>query len=410
MQKLLKEIGDRLQAFVDQRDDVALVLGSPAAEAAPLLKILEGLEETGTSDLYWSFTDNFTDAEGYANSIVKAFATKHEVVRLAMQKEKMIPWSPIPPQILSEVGSPVQRLRDLAAFSRELLPVPNAGNNVWVYFPLEIADLAAFSGFMASVIRHEFPFPWCHHLRFIIRGEPAGEQPLLADSPRVQRYQPDLSMDAINRSMEGEVADESLPLHERLAPLPIMAGNDFARARYPEAMEKYELLLRYHAPANNFAMAAFALNGMGEVYEKLGDLERANQSYEAALIPASHGENPAIPVFLNVVLNLGNLCVQEARWEDGEAYYDTAQQLATVARNPPAKIDSLEKRGICQQQQGKNEEAAKSWHDGAVIAAQLEDVGSCRALLSRLEQHYVAAGQTEKAQELQQQVAALSAA
>jgi len=37
MQKLLKEISDRLRAFVDQRDDVGLVLGSPAAEAAPLL-------------------------------------------------------------------------------------------------------------------------------------------------------------------------------------------------------------------------------------------------------------------------------------------------------------------------------------------------------------------------------------
>ena len=112
----------------------------------------------------------------------------------------------------------------------------------------------------------------------------------------------------------------------------------------------------------------------------MGDFERANESYEAALIPASHGDPPAIPVFLNVVLNLGNLCVQQARWEDGEAYYDTAQQLATVARNPPAKISSLEKRGFCQQQQGKNEEAANSWNDGAVIAAQLEDVDSCRAV------------------------------
>jgi tetratricopeptide (TPR) repeat protein len=410
MQKLLKEISDRLRAFVDQRDDVGLVLVSPAAEAAPLLKILEGLEDASASDLYWSFTDNFTDAVAYANAIVNAFATKHEVVRLAMQKEKMTQWPPIPPQILSEQASPVQKLREVAAFSRELLPVPNGGNNVWIYFPLEIADQAAFSGLMAAVLRHEFPFPWCHHLRFIIRGDPAGEPPLLASSARVQRYQPDLSMDAITRSMEEELADESLPLQERMAPLPIMAGNDFAQARYPEAMEKYELLLRYHAPNNNFAMAAFALNGMGEVYEKQGDLERANESYEAALIPASHGENPAIPVLLNVVLNLGNLCVRQARWEDGEAYFDTAQQLATVARNAPAKIGSLEKRGVCQQQQGKNEEAAKSWHDGAVIAALVEDVDSCRTLLARLEQYYSAAGQTAKAHELQEQVAALCAA
>jgi len=81
--------------------------------------------------------------------------------------------------------------------------------------------------------------------------------------------------------------------------------------------------------------------------------------------------------------------------------------LATVARNPSAKITSLDKRGFCQQQQGKHEEAAQSWHDGAVIAAQLEDVDSCRLFLGHLERHYAASGDTGKAQELQEQLTAL---
>ena len=42
-------------------------------------------------------------------------------------------------------------------------------------------------------------------------------QKVLARSPRIQWYEPDLSMDAINRSLEAEIADESLPLAERLA-------------------------------------------------------------------------------------------------------------------------------------------------------------------------------------------------
>jgi len=407
--QFIKQISERLQAFVNQREDVALILTSPTTDVPPLLKILEGLEEASSSDLYWSFTDNFVDPESYADAIVKAFASKHEVVRLALEDKKMKPWPPLPPAVASGQLPPVPRLRELSAFSRSLLPIPSGGNNVWIFFPLEISNPSAFASFTKELVRHEFPLPWCHHLRFILREDPADEVSGLQLGPRVQRYRPDLSMDAINRSLEAQVADESLPLDQRLAPLPIMAGNDFAQGLYPEAMEKYELLLRYHAPMNNYPMAALALNGMGEVYEKLGDLERANTSYEAALIPASHGDQPPIPIFLNVVLNLGNLCVRQQRWEDAECYYDVAQQLATVGRNAPVKIRSLDNRGLCQQQQGKLEEAAKSWQDGLVIAAQLQDVDPCRTLLGRLEQHYSSAGDTARVQELQDQLAGLNA-
>jgi tetratricopeptide (TPR) repeat protein len=215
-------------------------------------------------------------------------------------------------------------------------------------------------------------------------------------------------MEAVTRSLEAQTADESLPLEQRMAPLPVLAGNDFAQGRYPEAMEKYELLLRYHAPMNNYPMAALALNGMGETYERSGDPERAQESYLAALIPANHGEHPALPIFLNVVRNLANLSVRQKKWDDGEAWHDAAQQLATAARNAPVKIDSLDQRGFCQQQQGKQEEAAQSWKDGLVIAAQLQDVEACRALLGRLERHYTEAGDSEKARGAQQQLANLN--
>jgi hypothetical protein len=410
MRQLLNEIGDHLQAFIDQRDDVALVLSSPAADSLPVLKILEGLEEASASDLFWTVTDNFVDPVTYADAVVKGFATKHEVVRLAMPERGMKAWPPIPPRVRSEATPPTQRLRELAAFSRELLPVPNGGNNVWIFYPFEVTDQTAFAKLMADLLRHEFPFPWCHHLRFIVRADPtdAAMQTVLAGRPRIQWYQPDLGTDAVNRGLEAEATDESRPLAERMSVVPIMAGNDFAMARYPEALEKYALLLRYHGSMNNYPMAAFALNGMGEVYERMGELERANESYEAALIPASHGEHPAVPIWLNIVVNLGNLCVRQGRWRDGEAYFDVAQQLATVARDGPTKVGSLKSRGDCQREQGKLAEAVQSWNDATVIAAQLQDVDSCRALLGRLEQHYAQAGPYAAALELREQLVALN--
>jgi uncharacterized protein HemY len=145
------------------------------------------------------------------------------------------------------------------------------------------------------------------------------------------------------------------------------------------------------------------------VYERTGDLELANQSFEAALIPATHGDRPAFPVWLNIVTNLGNLCIRQRRWADGEAYFDVAQQLATAARDGPTKVGSLKRRGDCQHQQGKLADAAQSWNAALIIAAQLEDVVSCRTLVSRLEQHCTEGGQHAKALELQEQLAALDA-
>jgi tetratricopeptide (TPR) repeat protein len=411
MRSMLKAVGDRLQAFLEQRDDVALVLGSSAADSLPVLKILEGLEEESTSDLFWTVTDEFHEPAAYASAVVRGFATRHEVVRLAMERRGMRPWPPIPPAVLAEDSAPGYRLRALAAFSRELLPVPNGGNNVWVFYPLEIADHAAYAQLVAQLLYHDFPFPWCHHLRFIVRADPgdAALPTVLGQWPRIQWYQPDLGMDAVSRGLEAEVADESLPLGERMTFVPIMAGMDYAMGRLPEALQKYELLLRFHAAEGNRPMAAFALNGMGEVYEKLGDLDRANASYEAALIPASDGDAPAIPIWLNTVVNLGNLCVRQARWADGEAYFDVAQQLATVARDATSRISALDNRGLCQHQQWKLAEAARSWSDGAALAATLQDVRMCRLLLVRLQQLYEQFGEHASALEIRQQLAALDA-
>jgi tetratricopeptide (TPR) repeat protein len=409
MRKLLAQIGDRLKGFVDQRDDLTLVLSSPASDALPMLTLLEQVEAGSASDMFWTFTDNFSDAHEYAGLVVSAFATRHEGVRLAMQKEGMSPWPAIPSRILSESAVPAQRLRELAAFSRRLLPVPNGGNIVWTFYPLEIADHLGYAELIRHVVQHDFPNPWCHHLRFIARDEPAtpAVRDALLDSPRVQWYEPDLSHEAVQRSIEDEAADESLPLEDRMTNFLMLAGGDQANRRYHDALEKYSLLLQYHAPMGNLSMAALALNGMGETYERMGDLESAADSFQAALIPATQAEYPPVPVLLTITLNLAGLRYGQERWAEAEGYYDLAQQLATAARNPPVKIECLEFRGICQHRQTKLEEAEQSWYEGSVIAGALEELELCRRLVARLRQYYEETGQHAKERERREQLEAL---
>ncbi|MEJ8857875.1 hypothetical protein WKW79_25120 [Variovorax robiniae] len=409
MRKLLASVSSRLGDFIAQRDDVALVLSATEADALPLLTMLDGIEAERGADFFWTFTDAFVDGVSYAEAIHNAFAAKHGAVRLLMEKEGMTPWPPMPAVVESADTVPALRLRELAKFCRALLPVPDGALAVLSFFPLKIDDGLAYANLMSEVIAHRFPLPWCHHLRFILRDDPAAPElsNALGGAPRVQHFAPDLSVQALSQSIEDEAADETLPLPERMSSLLVSAGNDLAFGRHPMALEKYALLFRYHGAMNSYAMAALAMLGMGQVYERMGETSMANDAYQAALIPASQGSYPSIQVLLNVVLSLANLRTEHQQWDEAEGYWDVTQQLAVLSRDGPLKARALLQRGYAQEQQGKLAEAEQSWFAGTVIAAQLEETDLCGDCLERLRGVYVAQGQDDKALAIDPYLAAL---
>src|SRR5262249_2926934 len=155
----------------------------------------------------------------------------------------------------------------------------------------------------------------------------------LQGAPRVQWFDLDLSLPALERSMEEEVADSTVPLDQRLGTLMVMAGVDYAYRRFPEACEKYSLLVHYHRAKGNHQLEAQALNGLGEVHQRTGDLVQAARLFEAALELASAAVVPSA-VCLNVVMNLAALRTEQGRWADAEGYYDSGEKLGMLLRNP----------------------------------------------------------------------------
>src|SRR5215831_14056915 len=111
MRKLFDSISGRLHGFIDQRDHVALVVRCRDADGIAILKMLEGLDEASTSEMYWMYSGEFSEPRAYVSAIIQDFATKHEGVRLALEHKKVAGWPPIPPPILDESPAPVQRLR-----------------------------------------------------------------------------------------------------------------------------------------------------------------------------------------------------------------------------------------------------------------------------------------------------------
>jgi tetratricopeptide (TPR) repeat protein len=320
----------------------------------------------------------------------------------------MRPWPLLPDELLDESRPPVDRLRELMIFSRELLPAADGFLAVWCLVPLTIEDPAAYAALVAELLQHAFPLPWCHHMRIYVRGDPsdAALPAAVGSQPRVAWYDPDLSQAAMQRAIDEETADPALPLGRRLQNLFISAGVDHAHSRFGAALQKYALLLKYYASTRDATMTALVLNAVGETQARLGNVEHAGLCFEHAFVPASQAPGPPIPVMLNIVLNLANLRMAEGRWAESESYYDAAQQLATAQRDAPTKLHAIENLGQCQYMQGKLSEALTSWHAGAAVAGELEFPESRRSMLERLASHYLHAADHARHTDVRRQLAA----
>ena len=407
MRKVLERVNERLQGFVSQRDDLALVVRCSQTESILILKILENGEESSSTEMYWIFAEPFRNPDDYATTLVDTFAAKNDAVRILQEKEGMPIWPSFPEGLKNAKSPPAQRIRDLMVLARALLPAPEGLVVVWVMLPLEMADHEGYALLMREVLRHEFPFPWCHHIRTIVRDDSAHPvlSQKLAKVPRLAWYEPDLSPRAMEQSLDEEVEDPELPLEQRLQAVLLTAGMDYSHKRYDQALSKYQLLFKYFAGKGNLAMSALILNGMGEVHLARGNKGEAVECFQAALIPAAEGPSPPLPVLTNVVLNLANLRMSEKNWAEAESYYVELQKLATIQRNPPLKVTAIENLGQTQYEQGKIPAALESWEAGASVAEKLELPAQHKSLLERLGKHYRRVGDRAKQREVEQRLA-----
>ena len=412
MRKVLEAITKRLGAFIPQRDHAALVVRCGDAECITVLTLLEELDDQSSSELFWVFPTDFQDATSYVNAIAKDFLAKHDAMRLVMEHKKMKVWPPAPASIRDTAIAPAERLRELMIFSRSLLPEPEGCSAVWILFPLKVVDADAHARFMYELLRHRYPFPWFHHIRLLLREDPSRPtlSQALTGAPSIDQYTPELSDEAMDKALEEEAADKSLPLADRIQTMFLSGQRDFSFGRFEEAMKKNEIFLRFHTAIGNAPMVALGLNSVGEIHQRMGRLEQSGRCFEAALQPACAGENPPLPILFNTLLNLANLRMGQQRFAEAEAYYDSGEKLATVLRNPVTKLQAIENLGYCQLMQGKADDAAKTWEHGAMIAGELEKPELQRNLLLRLREHYANANLPAQVQKIDAELLAVKPA
>ncbi len=403
MKKLFEEVQERLARFVEQRDDIFMIIGCHDFETAYVLKILQAIDESNNSDLFWMFVDEFKDPFSYIETIIEQFKAKHDGVSEGLKKEGKMPWPTIPPLVFDNKLDPMDRLKGLMTFSRSLLPSEEGHLTIWGFFPYQIKQPELYREMANALISHQFPYPWCHHMRIFLRDEK--NSPILfkrGNLPRVCFYDVDFSVKALENSLREEVMDSSIPLGQRLQSLLSVAGLDLSNRRYTEALQKFQILLRYYQGRGDFPMTALLLNWIGEAHEKSGNLREAQKYYESALTPAI--ESKSEPILLNIILNLANLKIRQEVWNEAEIYYESAEKIATALRIPQAKIMCLENRGICQYMQKNVGGALESWENGATLARAMEEKLLLKNILIRLRDYHKETGQSKEQNKIEQEL------
>src|SRR5262249_13417572 len=125
MQRVLESITAKVNGFVAQRDDLAMVVRARPEVGAAFLQVLSPVAESSAAGLFFTHAHEFTDPDGYVEAVAKHFTLFHDGARAAMIEAGMKPWPPVP-KVVAEPGlPPVLRLQELMIFSRSLLPHPD---------------------------------------------------------------------------------------------------------------------------------------------------------------------------------------------------------------------------------------------------------------------------------------------
>ncbi|WP_394847460.1 hypothetical protein LZC95_08340 [Pendulispora brunnea] len=406
MRELLDQLTDRLRSFIVKEDDKVVLVVEVVDAANGLVAKTVDLLDDEIRDAVWLFVDGYATPVDFADRIAQRVYERRERACKLLEQAKEPLWPPIPLQVFDRNAPPVARVRASMVYARSLAPNPDAVRVVWGLFPGHIGDPVSYRAFILELLAHEFPAPWCHHLRVLVRDDSA--RPALADAdrqlPGTATYTPRLSPEAFEAEVEDHASDRNRPIDERMPSVLTLAGLDLAHKRFPEAIAKYKLAARYYGGIGNLALYALALNGIGEVHARA---ERANEAlayFESALTPAfqrlEQTDNPgrvdAVPILLNIALNLGNLYLTQQRWAEAGAYYEAAKGMAHGMAHTQVEIQCFENIGVCHYQLGQHVEAIRAWDAGSALARTFEAFEHLHNLLVRRRDAYYALHMSER--------------
>jgi tetratricopeptide (TPR) repeat protein len=396
MQRLVDGFRCAVEAFVEQRDDLLLLLGCSDEDAAIAAKVVSDAEQANGTDVFLIFTDDFVLAEPYAAVLAERLREEHRAAGAALEAEGREPLPPLPAALFDEAQPASSRLYAGMAYARSLLP---AGGHrlVWAMCPQRIADRRGWLELVSVFAPRGGVEPWMRGLRLVVRDMPdtAAFAPGLTALSRVRTAAADFGPAALQQALQAEADDDAQPLDARVRSHLMLTAIDAAHGRTEQAAAGYYDLLGRYQEANDLPMQAFVINALGDLWRRSGDLETAQQWYECAAVPAAEAADPV--QLATVTRNLGSLALERGDPATAEQYYAQLDRLAGHMLAAELKVEALQQRGRCLEAMGRPDEALARWEDAATLARATDEapVGH-RAVLEELRRAYAAQGMHDR--------------
>jgi len=387
MRSLIENAGNRMQSFLQQREQLVQLLQVNDAYAVVLLQMLSDLDENNESDLFFVYPGDFVDSDQYARNLLAQY--EQDWARYAQTLEELgkpIPTPPDFPGMAATEGGPASTIRAVLASARQLLPDGPGHVFIMAFFSLEIADDNAYATLLREVVDLGPADPLFRTSRVVVRiPDPAGDswgrfpskEPLW-----IERCHLDFSQQAIEQSYRDVADDESQPMDDRIEALLSDAVFDYGHGRTEAALNKLDVVLGHYQTTKNHLMQAKVMTLLGDLYRhRLNDADKAGYWYECATVPAAECKAPM--ALFSPARNLGELAFEAADAKNAEAWFGHAETLARHIPDPGNTIDMMEWRGRALERLGDVDGAIESWEGAKTLATSLGFEG----VDSRMDEH-----------------------
>lgn len=386
MKRKFEELRENLEEFVEQTDYPVLIVGCLRDELAYVFKILQGMDQQYPQNLFAMFPQPFLSPSAYVDAMVESLKVQL-VAAEQMRKEK---GEPPPPPLPLEVTDPHRRagdrLQSLLLYLKSLLPNEQDHAVVVGLLPLACKDPDEYSRLIATILPAEEVPDWMAPLRIVAYDDRSSKRliPVLQANKvdTVLTYEIDFSTPALTDALSRDAANTSLPVAERMSCLMQLAALDYSYKRYPDALEKYQVLFEFYRDPHVPAMQALCLLGTGDTLRASGLADQAKTMLQRGAALAI--EHKLLAPLLNLLLSLVEVCFELEHYEDAESYADSGTQVASGLVNPYARADFLEKKGDAELKQGKAKPALESYGACRELSEKIEYFPRCKSVLNKL--------------------------
>jgi tetratricopeptide (TPR) repeat protein len=252
--------------------------------------------------------------------------------------------------------------------------------------PSELKDVAGYRALIEPLLGTVDVPDWMDRHRFLLRDK--ADMPALSRELRESRNDRVLVLDLeldnahVMSSLAQAAIDPALPADERMQALIQLGGIDMALGRHAEALEKYGVGFNYHSQTGNRPMQCLCLTSAADTLRKSGDPESALERYQQSLALSVEERSP--PLIRAGVHGAGLCCLDLARFEEAEGYFEHSNRLSGKLYDPYAKADALELLGAARYARGNRQGAFDAWLAGKGLAQQFGYEHRAVAILERL--------------------------